>query len=119
MHNLHISLNGPLPGYEQSQRQLSGGTDLHSHELRSGDVVWAHRSGDFLGKYRPMLIISNSGTSLLAYAFTTERHHQTVLVEATGTNGQHHESWLSLVAEDLVYGDIAALLGELDPGLFA
>ena len=84
-----------------------------------GDVVWAHRSGDFPGKYRPMLVVGRSAKGLRACAFTTEHHRGSVLVEAEEGNGLHHESWLSLEAEDVAAYDVETRLGRLGPEVTA
>ena len=103
------------------------GTEERSHtvwtssapDYGTGDVVWAHRTGDFPGKTRPMLVLKHSGRTLTVRAFTTERHHSSLFVEATPTNGLRHESWLSMVDEELVIGAVESKLGVIEPDVLA
>ena len=85
----------------------------------TGDVVWAHRQGDFPGKFRPMLVVKRSGPRLTARAFTTERHRLSIFVEASVANGLHHESWLSMEDEEMAVGAVESKMGVLEPALLA
>ena len=84
-----------------------------------GDVVWAHRMGDFPGKYRPILVLKRSGRTLTARAFTTEHHRLSVLVVASVANGLHHESWLSGEDEELPVEAVESKLGVIEADVLA